>query len=182
MTTRPAARGHRATSCGHLHRRLGGQPPRRPPNDIACHLAAGDGGGQPGAVTPTPLRCADDGLSPIHSTYYRYYLHPSPRCGKGRTVKFRCEREILADALATAGRAATSRTGTLPVLSGSAARGQRRRADGHRHRPRADDPADRHRSAASATVRWSCRPAWSPTSSGRCRPARSRSALADDEV
>ncbi len=33
-------------------------------------------------------------------------------------MKFRCEREILADALATAGRAATSRTGTLPVLSG----------------------------------------------------------------
>jgi DNA polymerase-3 subunit beta len=33
-------------------------------------------------------------------------------------VKFRCEREILADALATAGRAATSRSGTLPVLSG----------------------------------------------------------------
>jgi DNA polymerase III subunit beta len=33
-------------------------------------------------------------------------------------VKFRCEREILADALSTAGRAATSRSGTLPVLSG----------------------------------------------------------------
>jgi DNA polymerase III subunit beta len=33
-------------------------------------------------------------------------------------VKFRCEREILAEALATAGRGATSRTGTLPVLSG----------------------------------------------------------------
>jgi DNA polymerase III subunit beta len=33
-------------------------------------------------------------------------------------VKFRCEREILADALTTAGRAATNRTGTLPVLSG----------------------------------------------------------------
>ncbi len=33
-------------------------------------------------------------------------------------MKFRCEREILADALSTAGRAATSRTGTLPVLSG----------------------------------------------------------------
>ncbi|PIE31230.1 MAG: DNA polymerase III subunit beta [Ilumatobacter coccineus] len=33
-------------------------------------------------------------------------------------MKFRCEREILADALATAGRAATNRTGTLPVLSG----------------------------------------------------------------
>ena len=33
-------------------------------------------------------------------------------------MKFRCEREVLAEALATAGRAATSRTGTLPVLSG----------------------------------------------------------------
>ena len=33
-------------------------------------------------------------------------------------MKFRCEREILADALTTAGRAATSRSGTLPVLSG----------------------------------------------------------------
>lgn len=33
-------------------------------------------------------------------------------------MKFRCERETLADALATAGRAATGRTGTLPVLSG----------------------------------------------------------------
>lgn len=33
-------------------------------------------------------------------------------------MKFRCEREILADALSTAGRAATSRSGTLPVLSG----------------------------------------------------------------
>lgn len=32
-------------------------------------------------------------------------------------MKFRCEREVLADALATAGRA-TSRTGTLQVLSG----------------------------------------------------------------
>jgi len=33
-------------------------------------------------------------------------------------VKFRCERDVLADALATAGRAATGRTGTLPVLTG----------------------------------------------------------------
>ncbi len=33
-------------------------------------------------------------------------------------MKFRCERDVLAEALATAGRAATSRTGTLPVLSG----------------------------------------------------------------
>ena len=33
-------------------------------------------------------------------------------------MKFRCERDVLADALTSAGRAATSRTGTLPVLSG----------------------------------------------------------------
>ena len=33
-------------------------------------------------------------------------------------MKFRCERELLAEALATASRAATGRTGTLPVLSG----------------------------------------------------------------
>ncbi len=33
-------------------------------------------------------------------------------------MKFRCERDVLADALATAGRAATGRTGSLPVLSG----------------------------------------------------------------
>ena len=33
-------------------------------------------------------------------------------------MKFRCEREILADAVAAAGRGATSSTGTSPVLSG----------------------------------------------------------------
>jgi DNA polymerase-3 subunit beta len=33
-------------------------------------------------------------------------------------VKFRCERDVLADALGTAGRAATGRTPTLPVLTG----------------------------------------------------------------
>ena len=33
-------------------------------------------------------------------------------------MKFRCERDVLAEALATAGRAATGRTGSLPVLSG----------------------------------------------------------------
>ena len=33
-------------------------------------------------------------------------------------MKFRCERDVLADALGSAGRAATNRTGTLPVLAG----------------------------------------------------------------
>ena len=33
-------------------------------------------------------------------------------------MKFRCERDVLADAVGSAGRAATNRTGTLPVLAG----------------------------------------------------------------
>jgi len=33
-------------------------------------------------------------------------------------VKFRCERDVLAEALGAAGRAATGRTGSLPVLQG----------------------------------------------------------------
>jgi len=33
-------------------------------------------------------------------------------------VKFRCERDVLAEAVGAAGRAATNRTGTLPVLAG----------------------------------------------------------------
>lgn len=33
-------------------------------------------------------------------------------------MKFRCERDVLADAIGSAARAATSRTGALPVLSG----------------------------------------------------------------
>lgn len=33
-------------------------------------------------------------------------------------MKFRCERDVLADAIGSAGRAATNRTGTLPVLAG----------------------------------------------------------------
>jgi DNA polymerase-3 subunit beta len=57
-------------------------------------------------------------LSPIHNTYYYFYIDTSRTGEKDKPVKFRCEREILAEALATAGRAATSRTGTLPVLSG----------------------------------------------------------------
>ena len=33
-------------------------------------------------------------------------------------MKFRCERDVLVEALGTAGRAAASRGGALPVLSG----------------------------------------------------------------
>lgn len=57
-------------------------------------------------------------MSPIHRPYYDYYFFVLTNDRKGATVKFRCERDVLADALATAGRAATSRTGALPVLEG----------------------------------------------------------------
>ena len=33
-------------------------------------------------------------------------------------MKFRCEREVLAEALGAAGRATTGRSGSLPVLAG----------------------------------------------------------------
>jgi DNA polymerase-3 subunit beta len=48
-------------------------------------------------------------------------------------VKFRCERDVLVEALATAGRATASRGGSLPVLSGVRAElsGNRLRLAGH---------------------------------------------------
>jgi DNA polymerase III subunit beta len=64
------------------------------------------------------LRWPIDDLCTVHSPYYFYYLYTSPHGEKGLPVKFRCERESLAEALSTAGRAATGRTGALPVLSG----------------------------------------------------------------
>jgi DNA polymerase-3 subunit beta len=56
-------------------------------------------------------------LSTIHSTYYHYYRCRHPLVGKGAVVKLRCERDVLADALSVANRAASGRS-TLPVLSG----------------------------------------------------------------
>jgi DNA polymerase-3 subunit beta len=64
------------------------------------------------------LRWPIDGLCTVHSPYYLYYFNSKLHVEKGSPVKFRCEREALAEALATAGRAATGRTGALPVLSG----------------------------------------------------------------
>jgi DNA polymerase-3 subunit beta len=64
------------------------------------------------------IRWANTELSTIHSPYYLYYFFCITPVEKGNAVKFRCEREALAEALATASRAATGRTGTLPVLTG----------------------------------------------------------------
>ena len=55
-------------------------------------------------------------------------------------MKFRCERDTLADAVATAQRAVASRTGALPVLSGLRVSRSRGRLELVGHRPRAHDP------------------------------------------
>jgi DNA polymerase-3 subunit beta len=54
--------------------------------------------------------------SPFHSPY-NYNNPRGNACEEGR-VRFRCERDTLADAVATAQRAVASRTGAMPVLSG----------------------------------------------------------------
>src|SRR3984885_5618642 len=40
------------------------------------------------------------------------------RSREGTAVKLRCERDVLAEALSTAGRAVAGRSGALPVLGG----------------------------------------------------------------
>jgi DNA polymerase-3 subunit beta len=57
-------------------------------------------------------------LCTIHSPYYLYYSFEHSSVEKGNAVKFRCEREALAEALTTAGRATSGRSASLPVLSG----------------------------------------------------------------
>lgn len=48
----------------------------------------------------------------------RVWINPS-FIDEGDIVKFRCERDVLVDALASVGRATTGRGGSLPVLSGA---------------------------------------------------------------
>lgn len=68
---------------------------------------------------PTTIaRWADTRLCTIHTTYYDHYHVIHPNGEKGCPVKFRCERDVLAEALSTTSRAATGRGGTHPVLSG----------------------------------------------------------------
>ncbi|HKX69911.1 MAG TPA: DNA polymerase III subunit beta [Acidimicrobiales bacterium] len=66
------------------------------------------------------MTCDDVRSSTIHSPYYLYYyLYSSTTAEKASDgVKFRCERDVLVEALGTAGRATASRGGALPVLAG----------------------------------------------------------------
>ena len=89
---------------------------RRPPNDsgVIWRLCAL---GTSGAPRQCPY-AATTSVVPNPQHLLRLLVRIYANHGKGPTVKFRCERDVLADALATAGRAATSRTGALPVLEG----------------------------------------------------------------
>jgi DNA polymerase-3 subunit beta len=60
--------------------------------------------------------CSFPGFSTIHSPYY-YDDKIEHQIGvEEASVKFRCERDTLADAIATAQRTVASRSGALPVL------------------------------------------------------------------
>ena len=86
--------------------------------DTRCHPRAVDDRGQQRAASRSlyagRISGCPQSTAPTTTTNSIHHLMGR----RADTVKFRCEREILADALTTAGRAATSRTGTLPVLSG----------------------------------------------------------------
>src|SRR5215207_11310424 len=69
------------------------------------------------AAASPPTR-HDGSPSTIHRTYESYFSSSSSRQRGTGTVKFRCERDVLTDALGTCGRAASSRSGALPVLTG----------------------------------------------------------------
>jgi DNA polymerase-3 subunit beta len=62
----------------------------------------------------------DDPSSTIHSPYYYLWLFIYQKTAEKVSdgVKFRCERDVLVEALGTAGRATASRGGALPVLAG----------------------------------------------------------------
>ena len=146
-----------------------------------CDLAAGDRLWTARRGLESPLRCGDDGLSPIHRPYYDYYFFGNTNDGKGPTVKFRCERDVLAEPWPPRDvprRAAPARS----PCSGSASVGAWRRARRHRHRPRADDPADDDRRWRDATALSSCRPGSAPTSCVVAGRARWSSSSGDDEA
>src|SRR5215207_6802852 len=69
------------------------------------------------AAPGVPTR-QDGSPSTIHRNYERYCSSSSTRQRGTGTVKFRCERDVLTDALGTCGRAVSSRSGALPVLTG----------------------------------------------------------------
>ena len=97
-------------------------------------------------------------------------------------MKFRCERDVLVEALGTAGRAAAGRGTSLPVLSGVRVRAHGRPAAPHGHRPRADHLGRGHGVRRAATA-WSVLPGRLASDIVRALPAGSVEVeVADDEA
>jgi hypothetical protein len=80
-------------------------------------------------------------------------------------VELRCERDVLVEALATAGRATASRGGSLPVLGGVRGPARRGPALPDRHGPRPRPSSTRHGQGARGRGGGAARPAH-----GRHRP------------
>lgn len=99
---------------------FGGQDGPRP-QAIHCAVPGLWDPGDDGAWSPGTSTRTDDGFSTIHRTYYDCYqknFNWKKRSREGTAVKLRCERDVLVDALSTAGRAVAGRSGALPVLGG----------------------------------------------------------------
>ena len=96
-------------------------------------------------------------------------------------MKFRCERDTLAEAVATAQRTVASRSGALPVLQDLRITATERRPRARRLRPRDHEPgagAGRGRGGRASRSSRSC----SARSCASSSPARSPSTVTGDEA
>ena len=91
---------------------------------LAVKLSLRDGGGKRGNPTTRSglrKRPVVPNPQPLLQQLFKdpqLLRKPTAPTEGGLPVKFRCERDTLADAIAVAQRAVASRTGALPVLSG----------------------------------------------------------------
>ena len=94
---------------------------------------------------------------------------------KRADVKFRCERDVLVEALAHRRPGGRPSRGSAPGAVRRAPRAAGRPARAHRHRPRAHDPGRGRGRRRATTACGGARPGSPPTSCGRSSPARSTS-------
>ena len=165
---------------GEISRRAWGQ--RRPIVTLACPMPV-DSWWTSAAHARSPVRPGPTTwFSTIHRPYYYDYEEFSLSLSSRRArVKFRCERDTLAEAVATAQRTVASRTGALPGAPGPAGHRDRRRARARRLRPRAHDPGagpGRGRGDRASRSSRSC----SARSCAGSSPARSRSRSTGDDA
>ena len=75
--------------------------------------------GDSGGTRRSALTWTDAPSSTVHRPYHHSFVDPHDTTVESEPrVKFRCERDVLVEALGSAGRAAAGRGSSLPVLSG----------------------------------------------------------------